>query len=112
VPLPSPPQSGNVALITFFEGVHMKLVKLSLFVLALGLLACGGDKSAATGDKAKKASGPDHCAALLKKGTEICNGKDVKKYGADMVTKCLKPFQETVKAGNQTKCKMMTPTGK
>jgi len=90
----------------------MKMVKLSLFVLALGLLACGGDKNAATGDKAKKEAGAAHCATLLKKGTEVCNHKDVKKYGADMVAKCLKPFQDTAKAGNQLKCKMMTPKTK
>ncbi len=80
--------------------------------MALGLMACGGEKGATKGEEAKKASGPDHCAALLKKGTEVCNHKDVKKYGADMIAKCLKPYQDTAKAGNQLKCKMMTPKSK
>ena len=62
----------------------------------------------------KKAGGdgPDHCAKLLEVGTKICNEPDVKKYGDKMVAKCLKGYQESAAAGDQTKCKMLTPTRK
>ena len=102
----------------------MKIIRFSFIILALGLFACGGEKKAAAdGDKkattggekkgAKAASGDtDYCAALLKKGTEVCNADDVKKYGPKYVVNCLKPYQEQAKSGDQAKCKMMTPQGK
>ena len=46
-------------------------------------------------------------AHFQKKGEKVCNDPDVKKYGADMVKKCLKPYMETVKAGDQSKCKAL-----
>lgn len=93
----------------------MKMLRLVGVVAALGLFACGGEKtdatekSNATSKTSPAGDGIDHCANLLKVGTAICNGPDVKKYGGKFVTTCLTPYQDVAKAGNAGKCKLMTP---
>jgi hypothetical protein len=90
----------------------MKLITFVFVVLVLALFAIGGcEKSSKSEGGDKKGTsggdGKDYCAAFQKKGEKVCNDPDVKKYGADIVKGCLKPYMETVKAGDQSKCKAL-----
>ena len=89
-----------------------KFKKMALLACVALSIGCGNaDKTSKTEGNATASNGDgtDHCAALVKKGEEVCNREETAKYGEKTVAKCLQQYKDAAKNGDQAKCKAMTP---